>query len=82
MQVEGLAVFRTPNNKSLLATWNKVVSQPPTGEIVFYIVEYRNQGKDVLMAVRIPAFYDYFSILQVENASAYEVGLYLHKYMP
>ena len=76
MPVEGLAVFRTPNNKSLLATWNKFVSQLPTGEIVFYLVEYRNRGKDVSMAVRIAASYDFFSILEVENASAYEVSLH------
>ena len=71
--VSNLAVSRTKNNKSLLAQWDKLVSQLPVGEIVIYQIEYRNKGKDIIMTARISATFDFFSILELEDASAYEV---------
>ena len=71
--VSNLAVSRTRNNKSLLAQWDKLESQLPVGEIVVYQVEYRNKGKDIVMTARISATFDFFSILELEDASAYEV---------
>ena len=73
-----LMVFRTQNNKSLLAEWEKLDSkpQPPFGEVIFYLVEYRNSGKDIVMTARIAATFDFFSILELEDASAYEVHVY------
>ena len=64
---------RTTNNKSLVAYWTKVETQPPTGEVVFYEIEYRNLGKDISMKARISAFYDFYSILGLEDATDYEV---------
>ena len=71
--VSNLAVSRTQNNKSLLAQWDKLESQLPVGEIAVYQVEYRNKGKDIVMTARISATFDYFSIFELEDASAYEV---------
>ena len=71
--VEGLNVSRTIDSKSLLVRWQKLVTAPPTGEIVLYEIEYRNRGKGVSMTARIAAFYDFFSILELEDASDYEV---------
>lgn len=74
--VSNLAVSRTKNNKSLLAQWDKLVSELPVGEIVVYQIEYRNKGKDIIMTARISATFDFFSILELEDASAYEVGVH------
>ena len=74
--VSNLAVSRTKNNKSLLAQWDKLASELPVGEIVVYQIEYRNQGKDIIMTARISATFDFFSILELEDASSYEVGIH------
>jgi intein/homing endonuclease len=66
-------VSRTKNNKSLVARWEKLASELPVGEIVVYQIEYRNRGKDIIMTARISATFDFFSILELEDASAYEV---------
>ena len=71
--VLNLEVFRTPNNKSLLAQWRKLETSLPDGRVAFYQVEYRNKGKDISMTAQIASTFDFFSILDVENASAYEV---------
>jgi intein/homing endonuclease len=72
--VSNLRVSRTKNDKSLVARWEKLVSELPVGEIVVYQIEYRNRGKDIIMTARISATFDFFSILELEDASAYEVG--------
>ena len=71
--VSNLEVSRTSNDKSLFAHWDKLESERPVGEIVVYQIEYRNKGKDIIMTARISATFDFFSILELEDASAYEV---------
>ena len=71
--VQNFMVSRTQSNKSILVEWEKLVSELPFGEVVIYQVEYRNRGKDITMTARISATYDFFSILDLEDASAYEV---------
>ena len=78
--VSNLEVSRTQNNKSLLAQWEKLESERPVGEIVVYQIEYRNKGKDIIMTARIAATYDFFSILELEDASAYEVHCVCNNY--
>ena len=72
--IMGLKVSRSKDDKSLLAEWEKLTStQPMTGDIVFYLIEYRNKGIHITTTARISANFNFFSILGLEDASAYEV---------
>ena len=72
-RVQNLSVSRTPSNNTLVAFWLRIVSTPPTGQVVRYEIQYRNLGQNITNSRLQPSTFGYTVIDNVVNASSYEV---------
>ena len=70
-------VFRTEDNKTVFAMWDKLETTSPVGVVEEYYVEYREFAKKSASTISKSPDQTSVYIINVINANSYEVGLLL-----
>jgi hypothetical protein len=74
--IEVLNVTRTPDDKTLVAMWEMVITEPPVGVVTQYQIEYRETKEGNERPASIVFHSRQFNSLWVNNvinANSYEV---------
>ena len=71
----GLTLRITPDNTTLLAEWNPVITRRPTGSLAFYQVEFSSRVDGLVSILRINPDFPYSVISGVRDGNFYQVSI-------
>ena len=71
--VSNLNVTRTPDDRTLVVTWDMADLQLPFGPVALYEVEYRDAQQTVSTAAHVQPEAPFLVIRDIANANDYEV---------